>query len=69
MIVTVVDSAFQTDSVTTTIAPGALDRAGCEPELSAGTLRARAACIRRAGDVYTLEPGAITRLDARARSA
>ena len=32
---------------------------GCEAELNAGTLRARAACIRRAGDVYTLEPGAI----------
>ena len=31
VIVTVVDSSFRTDSVTTTIAPGALDRAGCEP--------------------------------------
>ena len=32
-------------------------------ELNAGTLRARAACISRAGDVYTLEPGAISRLE------
>jgi hypothetical protein len=59
VIVTVVDSSFHTDSVTTQFQPGPSGGGGCESELEAGTLRARAACIRREGQIYTMEPGAI----------